>query len=1171
MKQLFLFTAFLTLTWLAFAQPGSVDSTFNDTLSRFGDGSNITLDPVYVVAVQTDQKMLVGGAFTHYNSFFSPGLVRIEADGSMDQSFLPGINGTGDVYTLAIQPDGAILIGGVFDSIQGIPRNGIARLHADGSLDLSFDPGAALSGTSYIKSIVLQEDGKIIFARNAWIDQSAGSYKLIRIHPDGSIDDTFATGTGGNLHIFSLALQTDGAILIGGAFTTYNNLPANHLARVNSDGSLDTTFLTGQGTNSSVYTILVQADGKILLGGDFFNYDGVPCTQILRLEANGVLDPSLHTGSGFSPGAIVRHLLDLPNGQVLVSGAFTGYNGSSAFQVLRIDANGTLEPQAAGLVYRPDEVYAAALLANGQFLIGGYSSSFNWTPDCLTMLNSDLNTDTLFNPSVGASHIDKLLLQPDGKILISGGFYTYNGVSQPHFSRLNADGTIDTSFHVVPEFAAFQVNSMALQPDGKILIGRYYEASNSLTDYNLIRLLPNGQPDPDFYSFPLFDFIRALLVQPDGKILLAAGTRIYRFNPNGSQDASFNSYDAGIIIRNLCLQNDGKIYLTGNQPNPVRLLPDGTPDASYAPAGSPDGFILSAALQPDGKLLTGGEYGPAVSLRRLNTDGTVDTGFNSGLNAAEIRAILVQPDGKIVVGGAFVHFQYNPSDTIRSFSMVRFNPDGTVDNTIDFHTAPPTTLNAFALQPNGQLLAAGEKISYNNHYAHNGITRFNNNLAPFSFPDLYFTEVSNVSCAQPGKAVAHSLSGVPPFQYAWLDAAGMGDTMTFSGNGIYTCVVTDDAGSTDTASLLISGPSLINGTDLQVNLINTEFRPGFPADMWLDAFNSGCIPANGQLKLVTDTLLLFVSAVPEPSSQSGDTLIWDFADLSADAPHLMPHLVFITDTLAAIGHFIDLTTVITPLAGDTDTLNNVRAYTFPVVNGYDPNDKAVYPAGKCAEGYIEPSQVLTYTVRFQNTGNSEAIHIVVVDSLPASLDIHTVRVVGQSHPMWTEIAAGHVLKFHFDQIYLLDSTHNEPESHGYVIFEVKPEAIALAHDTEISNQADILFDFNPPVTTNAVSNHIYAGQTSLADYICLPVSAEIAESPGIERVSLYPNPASGIVTLDFGTVQQPVLLVVTDVQGKQVAQHTHAGGTHAKLDLSTLKAGIYFIFTGKQYLKVIKE
>lgn len=360
-------------------------------------------------------------------------------------------------------------------------------------------------------------------------------------------------------------------------------------------------------------------------------------------------------------------------------------------------------------------------------------------------------------------------------------------------------------------------------------------------------------------------------------------------------------------------------------------------------------------------------------------------------------------------------------------------------------------------------------------YTNNGfISKLSQNLC--SNLTLAFDSVANVNCTNNvGYAEAVASNGVTPYSYTWNTQPPINDSIiTLLTEGTYEVVVTDAEGCTRTSSILIGARAPGGVFDLETNLIAANFRTGFPTEIWLDAFNDGCIPTSGELKVVLDTLVNFNSGWPMPTSIIDDTLIWNFSNLTYDSLHLTPYFTVTTSLSALTGDLIDIQAIITPIQGDIDTTNNIKDYSFTVVNSYDPNDKQVYPKGDCVPGYITNNQLLTYTVRFQNTGNADAINIHIIDSLHAELDISTVHVLGTSHQMHTEILSGNKLNFVFNNIHLPDSGSNEVGSHGYVIFEVMPISNLNAGIT-IENNVGIYFDFNAPVITNTVLNTISSG------------------------------------------------------------------------------------------------
>ncbi len=332
----------------------------------------------------------------------------------------------------------------------------------------------------------------------------------------------------------------------------------------------------------------------------------------------------------------------------------------------------------------------------------------------------------------------------------------------------------------------------------------------------------------------------------------------------------------------------------------------------------------------------------------------------------------------------------------------------------------------------------------------------------------------DVSCSDSGRVFTSSINGFPPYNYSWNIIPASFDSIasTLIG-GLHTVTVTDANGCVDSSSVILNAPGSISGFDMNVNMIATSFRTGFSASIWLDAFNNGCLPTSGQVILVLDTQLTYDSSSVVPNLINGDTLIWNYNTMTNDSSSFNPQIFFTTSIFAMIGDSICFDLTITPSIGDVDTSNNNKQYCFEVINGYDPNDKQVYPVGYCSDNLISIDQKLTYTIRFQNTGNADAINIYVLDSISPFLDINSVNIVSQSHnPLITEVLTGNVLQFRFDSIQLPDSSSNLIGSNGYVVFEITPFP-GLPSGTVINNKSEIYFDFNPAVVTNAVSNSTY--------------------------------------------------------------------------------------------------
>jgi uncharacterized delta-60 repeat protein len=226
--------------------------------------------------------VIIGGAFTAISATSRGHIARLNADGSLDTGFLNGLGGAnGTVHAVAIQSDGKALIGGEFTQVNSTPRGYVARLNGNGSLDTSFDPG---TGANYqVRAVAMQPDGKILVGGTFTSFDGVSRNRIVRLNADGSVDDTFDPGSGANNWVRAMALQKDGGVFIGGTLTIISGTSRPYIARLNADGSPDVTFGATSSLNGSVRDIVIQDDGKVIIGGLFTAIDGTPRNRIARL------------------------------------------------------------------------------------------------------------------------------------------------------------------------------------------------------------------------------------------------------------------------------------------------------------------------------------------------------------------------------------------------------------------------------------------------------------------------------------------------------------------------------------------------------------------------------------------------------------------------------------------------------------------------------------------------------------------------------------------------------------------------------------------------------------------------------------------------------------------------------------------------------------------------
>lgn len=350
--------------------PGRIDPTFVPA-----PGTN---DAVNVVIPQPDGKVIVAGRFTQANNVGRNRIARFNFDGSLDTSFDPGTGADAEITAAVLQPDGRIVVAGRFTNFNGFTHNRVCRLNADGSVDQSFGLGAGINNSAL--ALALQSDRRILVGGQfTQVDLTLRS-NLARLNTNGSVDLTFDPGTGPNGDVNAIVIQPNGAIIIGGTFIGYNGFSRGGIARVLANGVLDPSFDSGVGTGGNVFALALQHDGRIVLGGRFVQYAGINRTSIARVFSNGALDQ----GYNPVPDDWVQSLAVEPDDRILVGGFFTMINGVGRSRLARLNANGlvdtTFDPGLGflgSLTNDATQVRSIALQQFGRVLAGGVFTSYD--------------------------------------------------------------------------------------------------------------------------------------------------------------------------------------------------------------------------------------------------------------------------------------------------------------------------------------------------------------------------------------------------------------------------------------------------------------------------------------------------------------------------------------------------------------------------------------------------------------------------------------------------------------------------------------------------------------------------------------------------------------------------------------------------------------------------
>lgn len=612
----------------------------------------------------------------------------------------------------------------------------------------------------------------------------------------------------------------------------------------------------------------------------------------------------------------------------------------------------------------------------------------------------------------------------------------------------------------------------------------------------------------------------------------------------------------GIEANGVCVVDSRKNrYISGSFESTMDFNPGGIPN------------IIEFTPQP-------ANYTDSYIMKLDSLGNQVWTKAIQGLGFSEVQNMKMVSDQLIVLGSVNSKTDLDPNSglilvepplMVNSLLFIeKLDSNATVLWHEEFIGSNTLYLNGFELDRNNNYFGIGNLLgnvdidpgpnvvqlsqSYNGN---NGVATYFVNFGELPCAQLgtSFSSITHASCSTSGGVTASGVYGTPPYSYSWLtNPSSNGSTLITDTCGLYFVKVTDANGCVDTNGVYIDGPVSGSAIDLDVNLVTSTFIQGQPAMISLDAYNSGCQQVTGTVMLVLDPLVQYDSSTVAPTNIIGDTLLWDLVYGNSDSAHFTVTVFATTSQTAITGDTVCFLVQGTPFIGDADTLNNEKIFCEPIFASYDPNDKKVFPRGLC-DDHVYMGEDLTYTIRFQNTGNSEAIHVTVVDLMDANLDLSTLQVLSKSHPgLSVNYMGGREVQFNFRNIHLPDSTSDPVGSNGYVIFKISPRA-GMAVNSIVSNEVNIYFDFNSPILTNTTST------TFTNDIPCIHTDDLTVFEVEQSIFTVYPNPAMNQLFIES---VEAITISIIDMTGKTIQSQVLKPGKN-ELDVSLLTNGVYVI------------
>lgn len=690
----------------------------------------------------------------------SIGLVQSASPGLLDPSFDPGLGADSVVHALLVQPDGRIVIGGAFTNFNGTFRRGIARLLHDGTVDQSFDPGEGIGGMASYKS--------------------------------------------GTPRIYTLALQEDSKILIGGEFTRVQGVQRLRLARLNSDGSLDTAFnpiierIPGEdpeGNNygvRAVHALVIQRDGRILAGGEFSAVNGVAHLCVARLNRDGSLDASFDPAGSMGLTDVVRSITLLEDGGMVLAGefynyGFPGWRSSQANPPLRrLSREGQRDDGFERQLRQGFGVNSVVTLPNGDLVAGGQfdeAAYYDVPPQPLVARFRPDGSLVRWHEFGGEGDVRAILAGEDGRMLIGGNFEALSGKHREGVARLLPEDLLDQCFgvgfrlggHRDSKMANVQAMQWSAQGSGFYIVGNFKQAGGAARS-GIARLQLEQKCDGGTIRFAVSE----LRVRQDAGTAHILVERTSSDNQAASvlfetQDGSAKASLDYTAVSERIHFSPGELYKTTQVP--IRMHLRGTEDqtvqlvlrdaAGAASLGDPPRAVLrispvtgletvmvehqelrlalpvtnhiSLTRQPDGRWLAIGciwqnSLPSMPTITRLKADGTIDDTFPIGFVPEScISGVEFQADNRIILWGSVAG-----SLTNRSYWIARLDENGSRDDSFRPPLFQPAStylpsydssdpIISVSVLPDNQLIVSGRFLVIEGAVEHRGLVRLLSN------------------------------------------------------------------------------------------------------------------------------------------------------------------------------------------------------------------------------------------------------------------------------------------------------------------------------------------------------------------------------------------------------------------------------------------------------------
>ena len=631
---------------------------------------------VFAVVHLPDGGSVIGGNFTSVNGVPRTHIARLRANNELDTDWAPVLNGI--VRALVVDAEGNVIAGGAFTQVNGLVRNRLVRFPGAGSAVP--DPTWIPSPNEAVYAIAIGGDGSVY---------AAGAFTAVGGQPRNRLAKIAAGGTGSvdpdwnpsaDSSVRALAVDAHGGMYVGGDFQSINGVSRRGLAKLSTSGAgaVSLTWyvypIGYAGPNGRTTSIAVDDDDRVYIGGQFIAIGGVYRNNIARVSggATAVVDPAWNPGT---VGAVYALSL-AADGWIYAGGAFSGAGSLPRRRLARIRGDGMVDvgwdPSVDG------EVFALAA-GGGRISVGG---RFTGVGDSVVAgfatLNDQGTADGLAQvemvgwPSSGGV-ISRMLVQPDGHVLVAGSFSSIGGVIRRHLARIDPSGNLDLEWNPSPDG---DVGAMAFDSSGRVIVGGDFTRIGGQVRSGIAKVIADGSGAVDpAWNPSVGGTVYAVAVDPQGSVYLGGTfsivggllrSRLAKLSEDGVVDPVWNpSADNGVNAIVVDAHGDiligGYFTTVGNKVrnSVAKLSSIGSGAVSAQWMASTNGTVNHLALGPDGAVYAGGSFTevngePRKNLARLSgSTGLIDLAWNPSPNGSRVNAVVLDGDGNAYVGGNY--------------------------------------------------------------------------------------------------------------------------------------------------------------------------------------------------------------------------------------------------------------------------------------------------------------------------------------------------------------------------------------------------------------------------------------------------------------------------------------------------------------------------------------